>query len=86
VFTSIKNQIQENLLKHWARDETSLAYFLILAIYLKVVILMAQRNSGTQSGNYKIPNKSGAFIKAPNSIQKDSVSPKKSKGGDLRSK
>ncbi len=47
---------------------------------------MAQRNQGTQSGNYKIPNKSTAFIKAPNSIQKDSVSPKKVKGGDLRSK
>lgn len=47
---------------------------------------MAQRNQGTQSGNYKIPNKSSAYIKAPNSIQKDTASPKKSKGGDLRSK
>ena len=47
---------------------------------------MAQRNQGTQSGNYKIPNKSTAFIKAPNSIQKDSVSPKKVTGGDLRAK
>ncbi|HJV30775.1 MAG TPA: hypothetical protein VJ558_01185 [Bacillales bacterium] len=47
---------------------------------------MSQRNQGTQSGNYTIPNKSGAFIKAPNSIQKDSASPKVRKGGDLRSK
>lgn len=47
---------------------------------------MAQRNQGTQSGNYKIPNKSSAYIKAPNSIQKDSNSPKKTTGGDLRGK
>jgi hypothetical protein len=47
---------------------------------------MAQRNQGTQSGNYQIPNKSGAFIKAPNTIQKDAASPKKTTGGDLRSK
>ena len=47
---------------------------------------MAQRNQGTQSGNYKIPNKSAAYIQAPNSIQKDGVSPKKSQGGDLRAK
>jgi hypothetical protein len=47
---------------------------------------MAQRNQGTQSGNYKIPNKSAAYIQAPNSIQKDKASPKKRTGGDLRSK
>jgi hypothetical protein len=47
---------------------------------------MAQRNQGTQSGNYKIPNKSSAYIQAPNSIQKDKAAPQKRTGGDLRSK
>lgn len=49
---------------------------------------MAQRNQGTQvtNGNYTIPNKSGAFIKAPNTIQKDGNSPQKSTGQDLRCK
>lgn len=47
---------------------------------------MAQRNDGTQDKNYVIPNKSAAYIKAPNSIQKDGNSPKKTSGGDLRSK
>jgi hypothetical protein len=47
---------------------------------------MAQRNEGVQSGNYKIPNKSSAYIQAPNKIAKNANSPKKSSGGDLRSK
>lgn len=47
---------------------------------------MAQRNQGTQNGNYKIPNKSSAFVQAPNTIQKDAASPKVVKGGDLRAK
>jgi hypothetical protein len=47
---------------------------------------MAQRNQGTQSGNYKIPNRSAAYIKAPNSIIKESHQGKVTKGGDLRSK
>lgn len=41
-------------------------------------------NSGTQSGNYKVPNKSQAYIPAPNAIQKDGANPTKVTGGDLR--
>lgn len=47
---------------------------------------MAQRNDGTQDKNYKIPNKSSAYVKAPNSIEKNGASPKKTTGGDLRSR
>lgn len=47
---------------------------------------MAQRNQGTQSGSYKVPNKSGGYVSAPNSIQKNGASPKKTTGGDLRAR
>lgn len=46
---------------------------------------MAQRNSGNQSGNYKIPNRSAAVVKAPNTIIKENHSGKVNRGGDLRS-
>lgn len=39
--------------------------------------------NGGNSSNVKVPNKSGAYIKATDQ-QKDSTSPKVTKGGDLR--
>lgn len=37
-------------------------------------------------GAYKVPNSSSGVVKAPNAITKNQKSPKKTVGGDLRSK
>lgn len=37
-------------------------------------------------GGYKVPNSSSGVIKAPNTIIKNQGTPKKTTGGDLRSK
>lgn len=45
---------------------------------------MAESNNG--GGGYKVPNSASGVIKAPNAITKNQSAPKKTTGGDLRSK
>jgi hypothetical protein len=43
-------------------------------------------NDDNGGGSYKIPSTSQGMVKAPNAIIKNQTPPKKTTGGDLRSK